>query len=180
MWQRYTLFFHDTPLIIRPLSGGDLVLLQTLHQHVSPDSLYYRYLRPYRPTTAELRHMCQLGEKGAGYVAITEAPTPVAIGVAHYVLVPGQHPLVAEPAFLVQDRFQGQGVGRLLFHAMSKHAQIQGIHAFNAYVHPANGAMLRVFRSSGLPLQTQIEDGVQQVQIVLDANAVQQASFSFN
>jgi RimJ/RimL family protein N-acetyltransferase len=163
---------ENTPVTIRPLGTGDITLVQELYQHVSLDSLYYRYFSPYRPTMAELHQLCGLGDTGAGYLAVIERPSPVAIGVAHYVIVPRQSPKVAEPAFLVADRFQGQGVGQMLFQAMSRHAVMQGIHTFTAYVHPANDAMIRLFRRSGLPVDVRMAEGVRQVQCILQERAL--------
>ncbi|MEZ4735094.1 MAG: GNAT family protein [Caldilineaceae bacterium] len=152
---------------VRPLRSGDALLLQELHQRVSPTTLYYRYLRPYQPTLAELAQICRLGKgEGAGIIALMEGPPIQAIGFAHY-HIDRQQPTTAEVGFLVEDRFQGQGVGRTLFQQLVQRAQAQGLQTFTAYVHPTNHAMLRVFQRSGLPLTMNFVDGLHAVRITL-------------
>jgi len=56
---------EDAAVYIGTLDRGDVPLLETLHQHVSSNSLYYRYFCSYRPTLAELHHMCRQDDKGA-------------------------------------------------------------------------------------------------------------------
>lgn len=171
---------EDAAVCVRTLDRGDVPLLETLHQHVSSNSLYYRYFCSYRPTLAELHHMCRQDDKGAGYIAVVETPTPTVIGVAHYVIAHEQQPLIAEPAFLIADHFQGQGFGRLLFQQLRRHARAQGVHAFHAYVHPANQAMMQVFRRSGLPITVQMAHGMQEVQIRLEGEPVHPRRFYLN
>ena len=152
---------------VRPLRDGDGSLLQALCERVSPTTLYYRYLRPYQPTLAELAQICRLGKgEGAGIIALVEGVQFQAIGFAHY-HIDRQQPTTAEVGFLVEDRFQGQGVGRTLFQQLVQHAQAQGLHTFTAYVHPTNHAMLRVFQRSGLPLTMNFVDGLHEVRITL-------------
>lgn len=152
---------------VRSLRDGDVSLLQALYERVSPTTLYYRYLRPYQPTLAEVAQLCRLRkDEGAGIIALVEGPQLQAIGFAHYHIDP-QQPTTAEVGFLVEDRFQGQGVGRTLFQHLVQRAQAQGIQTFTAYVHPTNHAMLRVFQRSSLPLVMQFVDGLHEVRITL-------------
>lgn len=152
---------------VRPLRTGDTSLLQALYQRVSPTTLYYRYLRPYQPPVAELEQICQLRkDEGAGIIALMERPHLQAIGFAYY-LIDRQQPTTAEVSFLVEDRFQGQGVGRVLFQHLVQRATVQGIQTFTAYVHPTNHAMLRLFQRSGLPVVIDFVDGLHEVRITL-------------
>lgn len=165
---------------VRPLRTGDALLLQELYQRVSPTTLYYRYFRPYRPTLAELEQICQLrADEGAGVIALVERSQLQAIGFAQYAINKRQ-PATAEVGFLVEDRFQGQGVGRTLFQHLVQRAKAQGLQTFTAYVHPANDAMLHVFRRSGLPMAVQFDAGVREVQISLAADFAVPAQFSLN
>ena len=152
---------------VRSLRDGDVSLLQALYERVSPTTLYYRYLRPYQPTLAEVAQLCRLRkDEGAGIIALVEGPPLQAIGFAHY-HIDQQQPTTAEVGFLVEDRFQGPGVGRTLFQHLVQRAQAQGIQTFTAYVHPTNHAMLRVFQRSSLPLVMQFVDGLHEVRITL-------------
>jgi GNAT superfamily N-acetyltransferase len=73
-------------------------------------------------------------------------PTIVA-GGRYIVVQPGQ----AEVAFTVLDQYQGQGIGALLLRHLVAIAKDAGLKELIADVLPENGAMLKVFRTSGLP-----------------------------
>jgi len=65
----------------------------------------------------------------------------------------------AEVAFLVLERYQGQGLaGRLLRH-LARIARDKGVACFEAEVLPENRAMLTVFSRSKLPMTRRSEDG---------------------
>jgi RimJ/RimL family protein N-acetyltransferase len=158
---------NGATLKVRPLRAGDALLLQDLYQRLSPTTLYSRYFRPYQPPLAELQQICQLrADEGAGVIALVERPQVQVIGFAQY-LINQRQPATAEVGFLVEDRFQGQGVGRTLFQHLAQRATRQGIQTFTAYVQPDNNAMLRLFRQSGLPVTVQFADGLHEVRISL-------------
>lgn len=158
-----------TAVTIRPVHMQDVALLADMYLRVSPASLCNRYLRPYTPTRAELTRICCIGaDEGAVYVATIAAPRETVIGYGYYVIDEAQQPQSAEPAFLVEDRFQGQGLGRTLFQRLTQHARDHGVNAFDAYVHPANAQMMRVFHGSGLPINERLSYGTRAVRIALD------------
>ncbi len=73
------------------------------------------------------------------------------IGVGRY--EPGEEPDTAEVAFVVDDGWQGRGLGGILLDAVLRAAEARGIHRFSAYVQADNYRMLRL-----LTTRTQVED----------------------
>ncbi|HEY3248912.1 MAG TPA: GNAT family N-acetyltransferase, partial [bacterium] len=65
----------------------------------------------------------------------------------------------AEVAFAVADDYQGRGLGTILLGCLAEAAGRAGIATFEAYVRPANHAMLDVFRNSGFPIEVQPGSG---------------------
>jgi len=54
---------------------------------------------------------------------------------------------------LLDDRHQGLGIGSRIFKHLAAIARESGITHFEAEVLPSNGAMLRLFARSGLPIE---------------------------
>ena len=176
-----------TTVTVRPIRPQDAPLLQAMHERLSPTSVQLRYLRPYTPSFEELEKLCHLSEdEGAAYVAtvgvekspseavdetteeMIEETDEMIVGIAYYI-IEKEGEKMAEPAFLIEDRFQGQGIGHLLFRHLIQHAQAKGMHQFKAHVHPSNTAMMQIFRKGGYPLEATYAYGENEVQIQLDA-----------
>lgn len=156
---------------LRPFHPRDVVAILEMHRRSSMTSLFYRYLRSYHPTFEEIQRLYQLDEEnGSTFVAVVEFPWETVIGLAAYYIIdkPPQS-VTAEPAFLIEDRFQGQGLGRVLFNRLIRHALGQGIDAFNFYIEPGNKRMMHVIQRSGLPFEEKIVAGTRQVQMQLNS-----------
>ena len=166
-----TMFFDKPAITIRPVHPYDGLLLYEMHQRLSPNTIFYRYLRPYRPALAEMEKVASLqGSDGMGFVATQATVREEILGVAYYVVDPDQAG-TAEPAILVADRFQGQGVGGRLFRCLSQHALAHGIHRFEAVTHPANIAVMRLIERSGFPFKVELGYGERIVHIQLNESA---------
>jgi RimJ/RimL family protein N-acetyltransferase len=129
-------------VILRPASAADTGGAVRLHARLSLDSLYMRYLRPYKPTAAEIEQVCRMAApEGAAYVAqMAQAPHAI-VGLAYYRRNPNQAGAVAEPAIVIDDSFQGLGIGTALFDFMRHAARTAGIEWFHAHTHPRNTTM---------------------------------------
>lgn len=159
--------YETIPVAIRPIRPDDAVLLHQMHGRLSSDSIYYRYLRPYRPQLADMERLCHLQRgEGAAFVATVDGPHEAIIGVAYYLVAPAQ-PETAEPAILVEDDFQGQGVGHRLWQRLIRHASDQGILYFDALVHPGNSRVFRLLRRGGQVVESQMSYGMREVRISL-------------
>jgi acyl-CoA synthetase (NDP forming)/GNAT superfamily N-acetyltransferase len=104
--------------------------------------------RSHRPDRVSL--VAVIGDRIVGLATLD----PVAVGVA-------------EVALLVEDAQQGEGIGTLLLEALVTAARGTGIARLVADVLMDNVGMIAVFRSLGLPMRTEVEDGVMQVVIPL-------------
>ncbi|MCB9007904.1 MAG: GNAT family N-acetyltransferase [Ardenticatenaceae bacterium] len=143
----------QTAVTIRPATPNDLDMLVDLHGRLSDESLHKRFLRVYRPTVEDIAFMVNLERcRGAAIIATTRVnQREMAVGLAYYVVEDRSKPLSAEPAFVVDDWYQGQGIGTRLFEALRQTAVARQVRAFNAVIHPANARMKRIFEHSGLP-----------------------------
>jgi GNAT superfamily N-acetyltransferase len=100
-----------------------------------------------------------------GLVALDPEDQNEIIAVARYARTAGDER--AEYAALVEDRWQGQGVGASLTHRLIEEARANGVSSFYALVKGANKRMLNVFRHLDLPEKERVEDGEKMVEIGL-------------
>jgi RimJ/RimL family protein N-acetyltransferase len=158
-----------TAVTLRPIQPDDVRLLWEMHQRLSNDTLFFRYLRVYNPTLADLTQICNLNdERGGALVATTGRLFKQIVAVAYYIKAkPASN--TAEAAFLVEDHFQGRGLGQLLWQQLVRHGRERGITTFEAYVHPDNAAMLHLIRKSGLPVSEEVAYDLREIQVQLTA-----------
>lgn len=149
-------------VVIRPLSPEDVHQLDALHRRLSPETIYRRYFSPRKPSCQELERVCRLNSAGGGALAAVHGDT--IIGFAYYITVDGKS---AEPAILIEDRFQRQGIGRRLAAQLRKLALSRGINTFRALILPENRAVLQLIRRSGLPYRTHFSQGAREVHMSL-------------
>lgn len=65
----------------------------------------------------------------------------------------------AQVAFLVEDAYQGKGIGTLLVERLAMAAAESGLDYLEAYVMPDNRQMLDVFRDSGFQVERELGEG---------------------
>jgi L-amino acid N-acyltransferase YncA len=77
----------------------------------------------------------------------------------------------AEYAALVEDRFQGRGLGIGLTRQLIEAARERGIRRLHALVMRENRVMLGLLRSLELPERQRWENGLEHIEIVLRSEA---------
>jgi RimJ/RimL family protein N-acetyltransferase len=70
-----------------------------------------------------------------------------------------------EVAFLIDEEYQGMGVGSYLLELLILEAKKKGLAGLTAQVLSENQAMIKVFEKTKLPLKTNLDSGVFQVKI---------------
>jgi GNAT superfamily N-acetyltransferase len=154
-------------LDIRAFRPGDKAELEAAVGGVSTQTLYRRFFTVKRHFSEREREFF-LNVDFVDQVALMawaeEAGRKVIAGGGRYVVVaPGK----AEVAFMVVDRYQGQGIGAALLRHLAAVARAAGLHELMAEVLPENKPMLKVFAKSGLPMTTINQHEVVQVSLKL-------------
>ena len=144
-----------TPVLIRRIRAGDRRLLALGLEKLSALSVQRRFLSPKAKfTERELRYLTEVD--GHDHVAIVaESPTqPVRhlIGVARFVRSP-LDPSVAEAAIVVDDSWQGRGLGSLLARELAARARGLGIRQFTATMSSDNLPALRLMEKLAFHLE---------------------------
>jgi RimJ/RimL family protein N-acetyltransferase len=141
-------------IVIRPIAPDDQDRLRAAHARLSPLTRYRRFMsaKPYL-SSADAMYLSVID--GCDHYALVATFTAqdgeeAIIGVARFVRSP-EDPQVAEFALVVDDDWQGQGVGRELLGRLADAAVTRGVERFVATVLADNLAIQQ--------LAAQVADG---------------------
>ncbi|MGK5739075.1 bifunctional acetate--CoA ligase family protein/GNAT family N-acetyltransferase [Micromonospora sp. URMC 103] len=152
------LLSDGTTVQLRQIRPEDAPGIVAMHARFSERTRYLRYFSPYpRIPERDLRRFVTVDHRDREALVVIAAGQIVAVG--RYERLGPEAP-EAEVAFVVEDAYQGRGIGSVLLEHLADAARRVGIVHFVAEVLPANGAMLRVFSDFGYQVQRQFADGV--------------------
>ncbi|MEV5765746.1 GNAT family N-acetyltransferase [Micromonospora sp. NPDC052213] len=152
------LLSDGTTVQLRPIRPSDGPGIVAMHSRFSERTRYLRYFSPYpRIPERDLHRFVNVDHRDREAFVVLAGDRIVAVGRYERL---GPDAPEAEVAFVVEDAYQGRGIGSVLLEHLADAARRTGIANFVAEVLPANGAMLRVFSDFGYQLQRQFADGV--------------------
>jgi GNAT superfamily N-acetyltransferase len=167
-WKKQQSQSNLSSVTVRPIQFDDVGLIDAMHRRLSPESLYFRYLQQRQPTLDEIATLYRFDPVNrAGFVATVQQPGETVVGVAHYVREAYTQQPTAEPGILVEDRFQGQGVGRRLWQQLHDHARANQISRLRVFFEPSNQRMLRLLQGSGFAYQANSYGGLSEYLVSL-------------
>ncbi|HUP37049.1 MAG TPA: GNAT family N-acetyltransferase [Candidatus Limnocylindria bacterium] len=139
---------------IRPIRADDEPRLVDLYERLSRHTAYQRFFTVLRRLPNDWYHSFANVDYVRRMALVAERETVAAaqlIGVGRY--EPSEEPDLAEVAFVVEDGWQGRGLGAILLEAVLAAADARGIRRFRADVQADNHRMLRLLNT-----RTQVED----------------------
>ncbi|BCJ72956.1 GNAT family N-acetyltransferase [Catellatospora sp. IY07-71] len=143
---------------LRQITPQDAEAVVAMHSRFSERTRYLRYFSPYpRIPARDLHRFVNVDHVDREAFVVAAGERLVAVG-RYERLGEGAHE--AEVAFVVEDAYQGRGVGSVLLEHLAAAAADAGITRFVAEVLPENGAMLRVFTDAGYEVNRRYADGV--------------------
>ena len=150
--------------IVRP---DDASALQRVHARCSERTIYLRFFGSLEKLSdQQAKYFASTdGVDHLGLVALDPQDQNEIIAVARYARQPGSER--AEYAALVEDRWQGHGVGAELTRQLIEKARDNGVRSFYALVKGKNNSMLSVLRHLDLPEQERVEEGEKLVEVRL-------------
>ncbi|MFD0542978.1 GNAT family N-acetyltransferase [Streptomyces mexicanus] len=152
-------------ITVRRADTGDLVAARQMHERCSDRTLGLRYHGPVGDADRYLDHL--LSPRFGRTLAAQTASGRI-VGLGH-LLWDGDE---TEVALLVEDEWQGRGIGSELLGrlvAMAVEARCGSVYAVTQ---AANTGMVAAMRGLGLPLDYQVEEGTLVITARLDAAAV--------
>ncbi len=163
-----------TSVRLRAIHPDDAPRLQAFFTRLSPQSVFYRLLE-YRTMLSdeEARQLVTVDyQSRMAIVAVREAAGEEQIvAVARYGVISPEEPDTAEAAIVVEDAFQGHGLGRVLIDRMVRYARAHGIRYYVATVHYNNAQILHFVQSSGLRVERKMDKGLWDIVIDLETPA---------
>jgi GNAT superfamily N-acetyltransferase len=151
----------------RAIHPGDMDRLVKAFVALEPQTIRLRFFYAKQSLTdADLRRLQKMDyQRYVGLAAtVQNAGAEVIIGFGEYV-ARGES---AEVGFVVEEDWQGHGVGSRLLQHLVRIALEHGVIQFEAEVLKENEPMLSVFRQSGLPMTTRNGDDAVLVTLVLN------------
>jgi GNAT superfamily N-acetyltransferase len=150
--------------VVRP---DDAAALQRVHARCSERTIHLRFFGSMKELSdKKARYFASTdGVDHLGLVALDPEDPNEIVAVVRYAREPGNEK--AEYAALVEDRWQGHGVGAGLTRRLIDAAKENGVRYFYALVMGENTRMLQVFRHLGLPERERFEEGAKRVEVVL-------------
>ena len=156
-----------TCVLVREVRAEDAPALQQLVGRSSEHSIELRFFGPMKELSEEkARHFAEVdGKNRFALVALDPEDEGEIVAVVRYERETSTDG--AEYAALVEDRFQGRGLGIGLTRCLIEAAQERGIKRLHALVLRENGRMLRLLRSLEFPERRRWENGLEHVEIDL-------------
>ena len=161
----------DVPF--RLIRSDDVPALQRFHGRLSEKTIYLRFFGSLKELSEEkARYFASTdGVDHFGLVALDPEDQDEIIAIVRYDRQPGDER--AEYAALVEDRWQGLGIGTALTRRLVEAARDQGVRCFYALVKGENRRMLNVLRHLELPEHERVENGEKIVEVRLSSEEIQ-------
>ncbi len=159
-------------VVVREIRAEDAPALRRLVGRASERSIQLRFFGPLKELSEEeARRFAEVdGEDRFALVALDPEDGNEVVGVVRYERREGSSD-EAEYAALVEDGFQGRGLGSGLTLCLIESAKERGIERLHALVLRENRRMLRLLRGLGLPGRRRWENGLEHVEIDLRPGA---------
>ncbi len=137
-------------LYFKPAAHEDFSLVESFMKRLSQESLRMRFMASVSEVSKNIiQGLCEGDFKQSGSIlALTgDVEERKVVGIGNYIAVGNGH--TAEVALLVEDKYQGKGIGTLLLERLAGFAAANGFIELEAEVLPDNQPMINVFNSSG-------------------------------
>lgn len=147
---------RDATVWVRLAQPIDADAVMAMHDRCSQDTLYKRYVSLAQWQEVQLRRLAG-GHRGASLVVVNETGDVIALGnIVPERSGPGH---AAEVALLVEDAYQGRGVGQSLLHHLVRMARDLGFTEVVAEALADNKPILGTLEKVDLPWTRAVADG---------------------
>lgn len=155
-------------VVVREIRGSDAPALQRLVGRSSERSVELRFFGPLKKLNDGMaRRFAEVdGEDRYALVALDPEDEGEIVAVVRYERE-GASRDDAEYAALIEDRFQGRGLGLALTRRLVEDARQNGIRCLHALVMRGNTRMLKLLRALELPERRYWDGGAEHIEIAL-------------
>ena len=147
-----------TEVALRPIRPDDESALTALYERLSPQTSYQRFFTVMRRLPPDWAHILANVDYDRRMAITAIGPDGELIGVARYAY--DERAQEAEIAIVIEDRWQGRGLGKRLLGELIGYAEGMGILRLRAYVLGDNLRMLKLIRRVTTIVDRKLESGV--------------------
>ena len=149
-YREHILLKNGQGLFLKPAVSEDIPRIEKFMNTVSRESLRMRFMASVSQVSQNIiKELCSGDFQQSGCLLATtgESTEAKVVGLGNYISI--NNGQTADVAFLIEDKFQGKGVGTLLLERLAGLAAANGFVEFEADVLSDNQTMINVFKSSG-------------------------------
>lgn len=170
------IFKDDVDVLFRAIRPSDEEAMRRLFYRFSDEAIFYRYFSPIKvmPHTKMQKYVnadCNIATSIVGVLESNDQEQIIA--EARFVRLDDRP--YAEVAFLVEEKYQGLGIGTYLFKMLIRLAKERGLRGFTADVLPSNQSMVKVFEKGGHPVHSKLMDGLYHITIPFHKKPMEEA-----
>ena len=163
-----TLDIDGREVVIRPIRDDDVDRLRRLFFRLSPETVHLRFFQPIKsPSERFLHHLVEVDHTARQAIVAEHGGEIVA--VVRYDRVVGSDSRTAEVAIVVEDAWQGHGLGTQLLRRLARDAVQHGVAELTATVLGENHRALGLVRRVAPGTHAQLDHGEWYLDIPLPA-----------
>ena len=161
-------FKNNVRIRFRPIKPSDEEQMRRLFYRFSDTAVYYRYFGHVKSMPhAKIQDYVNVNwSRTMSIVGIDESDDRSRVVAEARYIKEDVRPM-AEIVFVVDEAYQGLGIGSFLFQMLKRLAKERGVQGFTADVLFSNQAMMKVFRKGAHALTAKLQNGIYQVEIPL-------------
>ena len=170
-------FKDHVEVLFRAIRPSDEEAMRRLFYRFSDEAIFYRYFSPIKvmPHTKMQRYVnadCNIATSIVG--VLESSGQEQIIAEARFVKLDDRP--YAEVAFLVEEKYQGFGIGSYLFKLLVRLGKEKGLRGFTADVLPSNQSMIKVFEKGGHSVHSKLKDGLYHITIPFHNEPIEEFS----
>lgn len=163
------IFKNGLKVRFRAVKPSDEETMRRLFYRISGRTIYRRFFYPIKtmPHNKMQKYVNIDYQNEMSIVGlIKENDQDIIIAEARYAR--DERTALGEVAFIVDERFQGLGIGRYIYNMLIRLAKERGLTGFTAEVLYENTEMMKVFEKGDLPVEARLQNGIYSLTILFD------------
>lgn len=169
-YNEFILLKNGEGILFKSANQDDIPLVTSFLKRLSPESLRMRFMASISEVPQKIiEELCNVDfTKNGSILAITnQNGEKKVVGIGNYIDTGNSRS--AEVSLLVEDSYQGKGIGTALLERLAGLAAGNGFYEFEGEVLPDNLAMLNVFKNSGFNIHRLWSSDTVHVELPVDS-----------
>ena len=159
-------FKNGLRVLFRAVKPSDEEAMRRLFYRFSNETVYRRFFYPITTMPhVKMQEYVNIDYEGVMSIVALAGEDDRERIIAEARFVKDDQTAFADVAFVVDEGYQGLGIGTHLYKTLIRLAKERGVKGFTAEVLKENTNMIRIFEKAGLPVAKILQEGVYQIKI---------------